>query len=224
MTYYPICLNKLHRTLCVVVGGGNVAERKVRSLLETQATVRVISPRLTERLQQLADEGLIQYVPRPYRMGDLEGAFLTIAATDDRTTNRAVSEEAESRQSLVNVVDDPELCNFTTPAVVRRGALAVSISTEGQSPALAAHIREQLESLIGPEYTTFTEILGSLRDYVVQTCPAEHRRTLWYRLIDSDVLELLRGGRVQAAQDRAKQIVDSYTSQAGKMPAPQQTR
>ena len=224
MTDYPICLNKLHRTLCVVVGGGNVAERKVRSLLETQATVRVISPRLTERLRQLVEEGLIQHVPRPYRMGDLEGVFLTIAATDDRTTNRAVSEEAESRQSLVNVVDDPELCNFTIPAVVRRGALAVSISTEGQSPALAAHIREQLESLIGPEYTTFTEILGSLRDYVVQTCPAEHRRTLWYRLIDSDVLELLRGGRVQAAQDRAKQIVDSYTSQAGKMPAPQQTR
>ena len=224
MTYYPICLNKLHRTLCVVVGGGNVAERKVRSLLETQATVRVISPRLTERLRQLVEEGLIQHVPRPYRMGDLEGVFLTIAATDDRTTNRAVSEEAESRQSLVNVVDDPELCNFTIPAVVRRGALAVSISTEGQSPALAAHIREQLESRIGPEYATFIEILGSLRNYVVQTCPAEHRRTLWYRLIDSDVLDLLRGGRVQAAQDRAKQIVDSYISQAGKMPAPQQTR
>ena len=212
MTDYPICLNKLHRTLCVVVGGGAVAERKVRSLLEAQAMVRIVSPQLTEGLQELADQGLVQHITRPYRLGDLEGAFLTIAATDNRATNCAVREEAESRQSLVNVVDAPEFCNFTVPAVLRRGSLVISISTEGQSPALAAHVREQLESVIGPEYVTLTEILGGLRDYVIEACPVKHRRTLWSRLIDSNVLDLLREGQPQVARDRAKQIVDSYVS------------
>lgn len=212
MTDYPICLNNLHRTRCIVVGGGNVAERKVRSLLETGATVRVISPDLTETLQEWAAQGAIQHVPRAYQPGDLEGAFLTFAATDNREINQAISVEAESRRSLVNVVDDPELCNFTVPAVVHRGSLTVSISTAGQSPALAAYLRQQIEEFVGPEYAHFLDILGELRDQVITSCPADRRRDLWYRLIESDILDLLRRGMIREAQEKANDLVNTYTS------------
>lgn len=212
MTDYPICLNNLHRTRCIVVGGGSVAERKVRSLLEAGATVRVISPDLTETLQEWATQGTIQHIPRAYQSGDLEGAFLTFAATDSREINRAISVEAESRHSLINVVDDPELCSFTVPAVVHRGSLTVSISTAGQSPALAVHLRQQIEEFIGPEYALFLEILRELRDPVMTSCPADRRRDLWYQLIESDILDLLRRGMVREAQEKANDLVNTYTT------------
>lgn len=210
MSCYPIYLSQLHRVLCVVVGGGEVAERKVSSLLEAQAKVKVISPTLTEGLRQLAARGAIDHLARAYQDGDLEGAFLAIAATDDPATNRAVFQEAEARKILVNVVDEPSLCNFLVPAVVRRGSLIMGISTEGRSPALAARIRQRLESLFGPEYASLLDILGDLREWITDACPPEKRRDLWYRLVDSDLLDLLREGREQEARERAKVIVATY--------------
>ncbi len=216
MADYAICLNSLHRALCIVVGGGSVAERKVHSLLDVGARVRVISPKLTERLQAWAGQGLIQHAPRAYQPGDLEGAFLVFAATDDHEVNRAVSEEAQARHSLVNVVDDPELCNFTVPAVVRRGRLTVGISTEGQSPALAAHLRQRIEQMIGPEYAELLEILGDLREQAISVCPPDRRRDLWYRLIESDILDLLRRGQSRQARERASYLVDMYATTTNK--------
>ncbi|MFQ6000852.1 MAG: bifunctional precorrin-2 dehydrogenase/sirohydrochlorin ferrochelatase [Anaerolineae bacterium] len=210
MSGYPIYLSQLHRVLCVVVGGGEVAERKVSSLLEAQAKVQVISPTLTKGLRQLAARGAIDHLARAYRDGDLEGAFLAIAATDDPVTNRAIFQEAEARKILVNVVDEPSLCNFLVPAVVRRGSLIIGISTEGRSPALAARVRQRLESLFGPEYASLLDILGDLREWIIDACPSEKRRDLWYRLVDSDLLELLREGKEQEARERAKVIVATY--------------
>lgn len=210
MADYPICLNNMDCTMCIVVGGGDVAARKVQSLLEVGAKVRVISPQLEDGLQRLADQGFIEHVPRQYQEGDLDGCILVIAATDSRAVNRAVSQEAESLHCLVNVVDDAELSNCTVPAVMRRGPLTISISTGGQSPALAAHMRRDLEGLIGPEYATFTEILGELREHVAMLCPAESRRAMWYLLIESDILRLVKDGHIQAARDRARELVDSF--------------
>jgi len=189
-----------------------VSERKVHSLLETQAQVRVISPKLTESLARLAETGAIEYLPRPYQRGDLEGAFLVIAATDDASTNQAVAREAERRHSLVNVVDSPALGNFTLPAVVRRGALTISISTEGQSPALAAHIRRRLEECIGPEYAALLDVLGEQREWVIHACPPERRRDLWQGLVNSDLLDLLREGKDAEARERLRVLVNAYLS------------
>lgn len=212
MADYPICLNNLHGALCIVVGGGNVAERKVRSLLEAGATVRVISPELTHTLQAWAEQGRIQHVRREYRRGDLAGALLTFAATDDHKTNQAVSEDAAARRCLVNVVDDPSLGNFTVPAVVRRGRLTVSISTDGQSPALAAHLRQRIEQVIGPEYAQLLDILGEMRDEVISACPPHQRRDLWKRLIEPDILDLLRRGMIREARDRAHELLNMYAT------------
>ncbi len=210
MSGYLVCLSRLHKALCVVIGGGEVAERKVSSLLEAQAKVQVISPTLTDGLRQLAAEKAIDHLARAYQDGDLEGAFLAIAATDDPATNRAVFQEAEAREILVNVVDKPSLCNFLVPAVVRRGSLVIGISTEGRSPALAARVRQRLESLFGPEYASLLDILGDLREWISEACPPEKRRDLWYRLVDSDLLELLREGKEQEARERAIAIVTTY--------------
>lgn len=210
MSGYLIYLSQLHRVLCVVVGGGEVAERKVSSFLEAQAKVKVISPTLTEGLRQLVAKGAIDHLPRAYQDGDLEGAFLAIAATDDPAANRAIFQEAQARKILVNVVDEPSLCNFLVPAVVRRGSLIIGISTEGRSPALAARIRQRLESLFGPEYASLLDILGDLREWITDVCPPEKRRDLWYWLVDSDLLELLREGKEQEARERAIAIVTTY--------------
>ena len=162
MVYMPIFLD-LARRRCVVVGGGEVAARKTRSLLEADADVTVVSPEAAADLHVLADAGAITYYQRRYAAGDLEGAILVYAATGDSAVNAEVAAEGRARGLLVNVVDTPELCNFISPAVVRRGAMQLAISTSGRSPALARILRTQLESIIGPEYTLFTDMLGAAR-------------------------------------------------------------
>ncbi|MEK7848331.1 MAG: bifunctional precorrin-2 dehydrogenase/sirohydrochlorin ferrochelatase, partial [Chloroflexota bacterium] len=149
--YYPVFL-QLRGRLCVVVGGGEVAQRKVEALVEAGARVRVISPSLSPRLSQLAASGQVGAEPRPYATGALKGAFLAIAATDDPEANRQVVREARRRRVLLNVVDEPRACSFIMPSVVRRGELVLAISTGGLSPALSRKVREDLEAHFGAEY------------------------------------------------------------------------
>lgn len=110
------------------------------------------------------------------------------------------------------MVDEAAQGNFTVPATVRRGALTISVSTEGQSPALAAHIRARLEECIGPEYAALADLLGELREWIAGACPPERRRELWRRLIDSDLLDLLRQDKETEARDRARVLVNAYLS------------
>jgi len=144
----------------VVIGGGPVAERKVRALLESKASVTVVSPDVTPGLRDLAGAGGVRWEPRPYRPGDLDGARLVYAATDEPAVNAAVRVDANRAGIWVNVADEPEACDFLAPAVVRRGDLTIAVSTNGASPALARRIREQLEAEFGPEYA---EALRELR-------------------------------------------------------------
>ncbi|MCL4533893.1 MAG: bifunctional precorrin-2 dehydrogenase/sirohydrochlorin ferrochelatase [Bacteroidetes bacterium] len=160
--YYPVFL-RLTAGRCVVVGGGSVAARKVGDLLAAGATVRVVAPRVGAELRRLARQGRIELVEREYQAGDLAGARLVISATDDVEVNRAVAEEARRAGAWVNVVDDPSLCDFIVPAVVRRGDLVVAVSTGGKSPALARAVRREIEELLGPEYGTALEVVHSLR-------------------------------------------------------------
>jgi len=190
---YTICLVGLDLQQTIVVGGGKVASRKVEGLLAAGAKVRLISPELAPELQILADSGQIETLVRNYAEGDLAGAFLVIAATDDPQVNQRVWAEALRNGCLINVVDDPTHSNFTLPAMVRRDELSIAISTGGGSPALARRLRERLEALIGPEYGILGGLLAELRPELVAAYPpGEPRLQAALRVVDSDILDIIQ--------------------------------
>ncbi|HAG06933.1 MAG TPA: siroheme synthase, partial [Peptococcaceae bacterium] len=164
---YPVCL-RLEGRLCAVVGGGAVAERKVQGLLEASAGVRVISPALTPALADLAARGVVEHVARPYRAGDVEGAFLVICATNDRDVNASVARECAARGIPVNVVDEPDLSSFFVPAMVRQGDLVIAVSTGGKSPLTARRIKEELLSLFGPAWAEYLDMVGKEREKILR--------------------------------------------------------
>ncbi len=199
---YPISLN-LENRLCLVVGGGRVAERKVLSLLECGAGVRLVSPAITGNLHKLALSGTISHIPDQYREEYLEGVFLVIGATDSNGTNAKVSRDCMSRGLLVNVVDDPPRGNFYVPAVVRRGSLQIAVSTDGKSPLLARKIREQLEKAFPAGYEAVVEMIGELRDRVLrETKDAGEKERRLAALLDGEAMELLRKGKFDLAKER----------------------
>ena len=189
--YYPIFLDLTQR-YCLVVGGGTVAERKVQGLLEAGADVVVVSPTLTETLHAWAGDGLLTYFPRPFRDEDVKGCALVIAATDCAAVNAYVAKTARHLGIWVNVVDTPAVCDFIAPALVRRGALQIAISTGGKSPMLAKRLRQGLEALIGPEYGELADILGAMRTAVrYRGEPSEAWQAMFKRVIDASGLPLL---------------------------------
>jgi precorrin-2 dehydrogenase/sirohydrochlorin ferrochelatase len=189
MSYYPVCLDLQGRS-CVVVGGGKVAERKVKGLLACNAQVKVISPDLTEFLSQLHTEGQLEWLNRPYKKGDLSQTFLVIAATDDEQAQQMVQDEATQLNKLLNVADVPQRCNFILPATVRRGDLTIAVATGGKSPALAKKLRQELEKRIGPEYTVLVNILGALRPQVLASGLSQpENELLFHKLLHDDMLK-----------------------------------
>lgn len=212
MKNYTICLIGLDARQTIVIGGGNIATRKVEGLLSAGARVRVISPLLTPELRRLVDAGEVDFLPRSYQIGDLEDAYLVIAATDDPRTNRAVWEEARRRGCLINVVDDPPHSNFILPAVVQRGEMSVAITTGGNSPALARRLRERIEKVIGPEYGTLAELLGELRPELIAGFPeGEERLRAALRVVDSDILNIIQSqGREAALNYGREQLHRTY--------------
>lgn len=205
--YYPINLN-LQSRKCLVVGGGRVAERKVESLLECGAVVWVVSPTLTQNLSKLASEGSINYLSREYTYDDLDGCFLVVSAVDDRQANSKVANDCFARNILVNAVDDPEICNFIVPSVLRRGSLCIAVSTDGKSPALAKKIREEMESLFGNEYAEFLELMGEIRNQVLRDISdGEERRKIFECLINSDILEFIKKGQKELINEQIAQCM-----------------
>jgi precorrin-2 dehydrogenase/sirohydrochlorin ferrochelatase len=155
---YPIFLDLSGRR-CVVVGGGQVANRKARKLLQARAEVVVISPQVRPELESVAAE----VHRRLYQEGDLEGAHLAFAATDVREVNAAVAREAAERGVPVNVADRPSEGDFAVPSTLRRGRLQLAVSTGGASPTLARRIKDELEGLFGPEWAGMIEELHAAR-------------------------------------------------------------
>lgn len=148
----------------LVIGGGAVAERKVTNLLAAGAGLTVISPTITYELQRMREEGIIRHLPRKYQSGDLAGAFMVIAATNDRAVNRAIAVEAQSLGLLAEITDNPTLGNVTSPAIIKQGDLTIAISTNNKAPALAAAIKKELLPLFGPEYAKSVHLLGAIRE------------------------------------------------------------
>jgi len=208
---YPIAVVNLQTARCIVVGGGEVAARKVAGLRAAGARPVVISPDLGQILRQQAEAGELETIRRKYQSGDLAGARLVIAATDDPDTNESVWQEAQAIGCLVNVVDDPARCNFHVPATVRRGALSVSVSTGGSSPLLARRIRQDLEQQFDAAYEPYLVLLGDLRPIVREHVPDPARRkAIWEALLNSKIFELLRAGELEKARRRAHTILGTY--------------
>lgn len=180
----------------MVVGGGAVAERKVRGLLAAGARVTVISPEMTDGLSDLSGGEKLELRRRAFRAGDLAGAFLAIAATDDEEVQDRVCLEAEKGNLLLNVADVPERCNFILPAVVRRGDLSIAVSTGGKSPALAKKMRQNLEKSFGPEYETVVNLLGALRPVVLAAGQSSrHNRELFHCLAHEELARWIKEQR-----------------------------
>jgi precorrin-2 dehydrogenase / sirohydrochlorin ferrochelatase len=191
MKYYPVCLDIRNRN-CLVIGGGAVASRKVKTLLECGATVTVVSPEFAPELTDLEDEALV-LIRRPYESSDVIGRFLVIGATDNESQNRKISLDAEKHNVLCNIADLPDACNFILPSIVKRGDLQLAISTSGNSPAFAKHMRKSLEKLLGEEYTEFLQLMGAIRKRLLDTrhAPEEHK-PLFEALINAGLLELVK--------------------------------
>jgi precorrin-2 dehydrogenase/sirohydrochlorin ferrochelatase len=178
---------------CVVVGGGAVAAGKIRGLLTAGARVTVIAPALAPELAALVARTGLVHRARDYRRGDLAGAFLAIAATDDSCVQQAVAAEAEITGVLVNVVDVPALCSFIVPAILTRGPLTVAVGSGGASPALAQRVRDEVGRWLGAEYGVLAVILGRLRERLP---PGSERQQLFAACLDSPMLGWLRNGRI----------------------------
>ncbi len=202
--YYPAFIDVRDR-LCVVIGGGNIGEEKVHKLLECDAKVAVISPEVNESVRNLAENNRIAWAQRSYRPGDLEGAFIAIAATDDNQTNRLIAREAEERNVLLNVVDVTPLCTFIAPSVVRRGEVTIATSTGGASPALARKFRQELSRSPILEYADLAPLLRDARAELRRrgaTIIADH----WQASITEEVMELVREG---ASEEAMKTIISN---------------
>jgi siroheme synthase-like protein len=192
---------RLEGRTCVVAGGGKVATRKVKRLLESGARVVVISPECGPDLAALAEEGLLSWKRRSFCAGDLQGAALAFAATSSRETNAMVAREAECLGVPVNVADDPAGSSFHVPSVVARGDITIAIATGGQSPAFARRLREDIEAVLVPErlelLELYAELRSSLRDQMLPSADAS-----WHS-IDASALDLLRQGR----RDEARRVL-----------------
>ena len=179
---------KLAGQPCLVVGAGAVAEGKISGLLGAAAKVRVVAPDATEQVRSWAAAGQIEDLSRPFEPDDLDGVFLVVVATSDPELQQNISAEARRRGVLCNVVDVPELCDFYYPAVARRGALQIAVSTSGQSPALAQRLRKELEEQFGPEYEAWLQQLGEEREklFAANNMDPEERRRLLHDLASAD--------------------------------------
>ena len=195
MKYYPINLDIRNRN-CLVVGGGSVGTRKVMALAGCGAVVTVVSPKVAEQLQELADKGLIELKKRFYRSSDLEGMFIVIGTTDNETVNQQISVDAQRHKVLCNIADYPEACNFILPSIVDRGDLVIAISTSGTSPAFAKKMRQDLEKQFGGEYAEFLRIMGAIRKKLLKNDhEPEAHKTLFEQMINRGLIDMIRDGK-----------------------------
>jgi len=193
----------LEGRVAVVVGGGPIAFRKAEDLVAAKAIVNVVATEPCGDMRALEESGCIVGIWRSYRKTDLYGAFLVIAATNDKAVNARVHRDAQSLGVLVNVVDDPPLCTFTVPATVRRGRLTLAVATDGSCPAFAGVLREELEAKYGPEYRDLVELMGDLRRQMVA------RRWDGDR-IRRTIRELYHDGVVEALAMNDRQLVRKF--------------
>lgn len=175
MALFPLFMD-LNGKKCVCIGGGNVAARKVHVLLVFDVDITVISPETCKQLEELSCSGSVRILEREYCVEDLEGAFMVIAATQDRKINKQIHDDSVNRNILVNVADSPEECTFTFPSVVKRDDLVIGITTSGSYPAFTKSVRERIERLFPGYYGNVLKVLKEFRKKALQGIPDPHKR------------------------------------------------
>lgn len=214
---YPVAL-ELSGRRCVVTGGGREAESKARALLEAEADVVVIAPRISGGLVDLVRRSEITHIPRRYRQGDLAGAFLVIAADSDRAARAEIFAEAEAGRVLCNAVDDVEHCHFAVPSIVRRGELLLAVSTGGRAPALAKRLRRRLTAQFGWQWEALVDVLGDVRAEMLPTRTVDFPTwaARWSDVLDreEELLALLEEGRIDEVRARVYDALKPATTSA----------
>lgn len=196
-TFYPVFLNLTGRR-CVIIGGGQIAEGKIAKLLDSGSKIIVISPDATQGIRGFAERGQIEFSERKYQNGDLEGAFICIAATNDRVVNQEIFEEAEKNGILLNAVDDMPRCSFIAPSIVEKGPVTVAISTGGASPALARKLREKMEVSSALDWADATSVLSKARQIIKDKQIAVDPQR-WQCCMTDEILSLAQAGRENEA-------------------------
>ena len=212
MKYYPIFLN-LSGKRCLVIGGGEVATRKVETLLRSGAKVGIIARELSESLREKVMEGTVQHLNPEYSAQYLQGMDLILVATNDKELNQQAAQDARKEGIWCNIADRPELCDFILPSLITRGDLLVAISTSGSSPALARKLREDLESFLVVEYDPFLNLLRKIRIRLFKEgrSPAENQKLL-EALVYSPILNWIRQGNLERIETHLKEVLGpAYT-------------
>ena len=201
--YYPIYID-LEDKPVLVVGGGTVALRKVTTLLQHGALVRIVSPKLVPELYDLVDNNKCKWVAREYASEDIEDAILVFSCTEKESVNFEVAQDSKALKRLINAVDDPKNCTFIVPSIMKRGDLTIAVSTGGSSPMAARLIREELEDIYGDEMRIYLELLHNWRKKIKQYLPMNKRQEFWNRVTDGEVLGLIKQGQL----DQAKEVME----------------
>ena len=193
-TYYPLFLD-IRDMVCIVVGGGKVAERKARMLLTFGARVKVISPHLTAGLTTLEGAGRLEVLHRPYAPGDLKGGVLVFAATDDREVNTRIREDTAALNIPLNVADSPELCDFIVPSIIKKGPLVVAVSTSGTAPGVAKRLKGDVDRFLSREYIDYLSLVARFRRALHDSGATEkERKAILGEVLEMDTKEVLSLG------------------------------
>ena len=210
MRPYPLMMN-LQNKRVIVIGGGRVAFRKTKGLLDSGAVVVVISPKLIPEMDRLRNQEKIEWKEAHFDesiLDDYRDAILIFGTTDDRQVNLQIYNAAYSRRLPCNIADVPDLCTFIVPAVISQGDLMIAVSTGGASPALARKIREELEKQYGPEYGKMTKLMGDLRKRVLNSsCDSDENRKLFSEIVDSELLDAIRQSDFYHVMEILKKIL-----------------
>lgn len=208
MTSYPVYMTNLDAQRAVIVGGEPPVQRKAEGLLEAGAQVTLVAPSAPPALETGAENGRLEWRARSYRRGDLSGAALALVTASDPDVRERVWAEAQERNVLINTAGDDDRSTFANGACLRRGPLVVSVSTSGAAPALSVRLRDEIADAVGPEYDTLIALMDALREPMQRHVDDfQTRRDRWYRLVDSNVLDLLRQNRPGDARARIEAIV-----------------
>ncbi len=206
MKYYPAFINLKNKKV-VVVGGGRVAERKALSLIKAGADVSVISPTVTARIAKLKASGNLTHIKRHYKKGDLKDAFIVIAGTSSKETNKKISQDAAL---LTNVIDVPSEGNFIVPSLIRRGPLTIAISTEGASPAISKAIRREMENLYNAEFARYLRFVESIRKRAIKEISSDKKRVKFLKFVASDkIIRTLRKKGFKEVSERISEALEN---------------
>lgn len=198
--YYPIYIDLENKSV-LVVGGGLVAYRKVKTLLNYGALVRIVSPKIVPDLKDMIDGEHCLWIPKEYSKEDIQDSVLVFSCTEKEEINARVAQDAKGNSRLINVVDDPDNCSFIVPSIMSRGDLSIAVSTAGSSPLVARQIRQELEGLYGDEMEVYLDLLRTWRQEIKKYLPLDKRQQFWEKVTDGRVLDHIKNGQLEQAEE-----------------------